>query len=237
MTKIRSSNTTKGRPGGWGKVAPGQNGGGLVNRTRARVSGVRRLIARDPSNGISSLIGTKRDPGNLGTVTPAKKATLVMDDGGPATNLLFTSKQEDADANSITAAYVNPGTNNASLSVTVAGTAITVHLATNGSAVATSTVAQVLAALLASAPTMALVDVEYDPADTTGSTTGVVAAKAATALSGGSDFVGASVNSPNTLGDQSPRVLSDSVSRRSVPAGQKTVVDRSVNRGRRVTKF
>jgi hypothetical protein len=237
MTKIRSSNTTKGRPGGWGRSAPGQKGGGLVNKTRAGMFGIRRLIARDPSSGISGLIGSKRDPGNLGTVQVAKEATLVMNDGGAATNLKFTSKAESAAANNITVAYVNPGTNNAALGVVVAGSAITVNLATNGSAVATSTAAQVLAALLASTPAMALVSVEYDPADTTGVTTGVVAVKSATHLAGGLDFAGISSNSPNTQGASSPTVKSDSVSRRSVPKGQERVADKGTNRKTRITRF
>jgi hypothetical protein len=61
MTKIRTGNTTSGRPGGWGRGTSGRMTGGLVNKTKASAAGVRRLFARDPSNGLVANIGTKRD--------------------------------------------------------------------------------------------------------------------------------------------------------------------------------
>lgn len=61
MTKIRTGNTTKGRPGGWGRSQKGQNGGGLVNKTRASVRSVTRLFAANPADGKLANIGTKRD--------------------------------------------------------------------------------------------------------------------------------------------------------------------------------
>jgi hypothetical protein len=61
MTKIRTGNTTSGRPGGWGRAQKGQSGGGLVNKTRAGVRSVTRLFAANPADGKLANIGTKRD--------------------------------------------------------------------------------------------------------------------------------------------------------------------------------
>jgi phage tail sheath protein FI len=81
--------------------------------------------------------------------------------------------------NSITVALVAAG-NNTSLSVTVLNQAITVNLATDAEGIATSTVAQVLAAIAAHAQASALVTA-------TSADTGTVSAAAATPLAGGSD--------------------------------------------------
>lgn len=71
MARILTGNTTKGRPGGWGKAAKGRMTTGLVNKTKAGVSGVRRLFAHDPSNGVVANIGTKFD------VNPDVKVNVV----------------------------------------------------------------------------------------------------------------------------------------------------------------
>ena len=85
--------------------------------------------------------------------------------------------------NIISVAYVNPGTNNAALSVSVSDQAIVVNLATNGSAVITSTAAQVKAALEASTLAAGLITVSNAPSN---DGTGVVTAMAALFLEGGS---------------------------------------------------
>jgi phage tail sheath protein FI len=72
--------------------------------------------------------------------------------------LKYTAVDElGAGGNSVQVRAVNPGTNNASLAVTVSGNLITVSLATDGSAAATSTASQVLAAVNASGAASALV--------------------------------------------------------------------------------
>lgn len=65
--------------------------------------------------------------------------------------LKFTAAADlGASGNNVQIRAVNPGTNNASLSVSVSGNLVTVSLATDGSAVATSTASAVLAAVNAS---------------------------------------------------------------------------------------
>jgi hypothetical protein len=68
-------------------------------------------------------------------------ATLVVQD------LTYTSLIDGTYGNSITITYVNPGVINSALAVTVAGTAITLSLATNGAGTLTSTATQVLGAI------------------------------------------------------------------------------------------
>ncbi len=74
------------------------------------------------------------------------------------------------------------GVNNRPLSVSVTGNAITISPATNGSAVITSTQAQVQAAVVAHAPAAALVTA-------TGGGATTITAVASTPLAGGSDYV------------------------------------------------
>lgn len=60
-----TGNTTTGRPGfkGGGSMARGP--GAFVSKTKAAKGSVRRLIARNPADGISANIGTKRDIGRF----------------------------------------------------------------------------------------------------------------------------------------------------------------------------
>lgn len=61
MTKIKTSNTTKGRPGFKTRgAAVGQSGGGLIAKSVVGVRSVKRLFARDPSKG-NALIGSSKD--------------------------------------------------------------------------------------------------------------------------------------------------------------------------------
>lgn len=93
--------------------------------------------------------------------------------------IVWTAKTAGAAGDSITVALVKSG-NNTPLSVEVAGQAITVHLATNGTGDATSTAVQVASAIGAHAGASALVTAAS-------SDTGVVEAAAATHLAGGRD--------------------------------------------------
>lgn len=113
--------------------------------------------------------------------TVATKTTGVV---GNNNAILFTAKLRGTAGNAITVALVDPASNNAALGVVVAGTAITVNLATGAGGAITSTAAQVIAAVNASAAAAALVT-----AANAGASTGAAAvvAAAAGALSGGAD--------------------------------------------------
>jgi len=93
-----------------------------------------------------------------------------------------SSSYPGTEGNAITVALVDPSANNAALSVSVTGTAITVSLATGVAGAIESTAAEVMAAIEGNAAASALVTV----ADTgTSAGTGVVAAVAASNLTGG----------------------------------------------------
>lgn len=115
----------------------------------------------------------------------ANTATLTTACAGTNNDLVYSAKNRGTGGNSITVAYVVAG-NNTPLTVSVSTNAITVNVATNGGGTATSTAAQVKAAIEASTPAAALVSV----ANNTGNDgTGVVAAFTAAALAGGTDYV------------------------------------------------
>jgi len=120
----------------------------------------------------------------------AEKATRTLKDrsavkaskttGAAGTDAItWTAVQLGAGGNSITVAIAIAG-NNTPLSVDVAGTAITVHAATDGSGACVSTADEVIAAVNADAEASALVVAAT-------SDTGVVSAVAETALLGGAD--------------------------------------------------
>ncbi len=114
------------------------------------------------------------------SLTPPK-ATLTTALAGANNDLVYTARTGGSGGNSITVAYIVAGASTA-LSVTVAGFAITVNVATDGASAATSTAAQVSAAVAANNDANALVSVANSGADTGA---GIVAALAATALAGG----------------------------------------------------
>jgi hypothetical protein len=60
MTKIRTSNQTVGRKGGWGKTINRFTGNRVSRSKGTRVQGVRRLFARNPATRTAN-IGTARD--------------------------------------------------------------------------------------------------------------------------------------------------------------------------------
>lgn len=115
-------------------------------------------------------------------VTATTYATMGTDLTGVNNDLDYTAVPAGRLGNAIFVEYINPGTNNAVLSVTVSGFTVTVHLATNGSAVITSTAAQVKAAIEASPEASALVTVAHRAGN---NGTGVVTAMAGQDLADG----------------------------------------------------
>lgn len=131
------------------------------------------------------------------TVGVAASLTTAL--AGTNNDLVFTADLLGTGGNAITITYLNPGTPSAALSVSVAGNDITVHLATNGSSVITSTASLILAAINASVPASALINVALAPANTGA---GVVTALATTNLAGG-----AGTNIIRTLNGGKPKFL------------------------------
>ena len=110
-------------------------------------------------------------------------ATYTTNLTGTNNDLTYTAKSKSTSGNSVTITYVVAGANTP-LTVSVTGNAITVNVATNGSSAATSTAAQVQAAVAASSPAAALVSA----ANATGNDgTGVVTAMSVQTLTGGRD--------------------------------------------------
>jgi hypothetical protein len=105
-------------------------------------------------------------------------ATVTINPTGNDNSVAYTAVEPGPDGNDITITYVVSG-NSTPLSVAVVGTAITVNVATNGGGTATSTAAEVITAVNASATAAALVT-----AAASGTVTGVVAAVSATNLAG-----------------------------------------------------
>lgn len=127
--------------------------------------------------------------GRWGAFGAKVAATLTTALTGNNNDLKYTHVASPANyiaGNSVRVRYVDPAGNDAALGVVVAGSDITVNLATGGAGAITSTAAQVKTAIEASTPASALVTV----ANATGNDgTGVVTALAYTALTGGQDYV------------------------------------------------
>ena len=123
--------------------------------------------------------------GNITTGGQALQATLSTNLSGSNNDLTYTARERGTAGNSIRVRYVVSG-NNTALSVSVSGSDITVNSATDGGGAATSTAAQVKAAIEASSAADLLVTV----ANKTGNDgTGVIAALSYTALASGADYV------------------------------------------------
>jgi hypothetical protein len=112
-------------------------------------------------------------------------AALTTALAGANNDLTFTARTPGGNGNLITVRYVVAG-NNTALSVSVAGNAITVNVATDGGGAATSTGDQIRDAINKDAAASALVRAERAAAN---DGTGAVIALAATALSGGDSKV------------------------------------------------
>lgn len=121
------------------------------------------------------------------TPEDAAQATVAVNPTGDDNGLTFTARAYGAGGNEITVTYVDPGANDAALSVSVAGTAITVSLATGEAGAITSTAAEVAAAVAAHGLANELVTVEILASDSgTGDDgSGIVTAIASTALENG----------------------------------------------------
>lgn len=124
---------------------------------------------------------------NAGAPTTAVAATANINPTGDDNGLTFTARAYGTPGNSISVRYIDPGAASQSLSVSVAGPAITVSLATNGGSSITSTAAQVKAAIEANADATALVAVSIYTADSgvADDGSGVVTAMSPTSLSSG----------------------------------------------------
>jgi hypothetical protein len=137
---------------------------------------------------------------SAGAPASAVQASANVNPAGAENGLTFTAREYGVGGNSITVTYLNPGANDAALSVSVAGKSIVVSLATGEAGAITSTAAEVLAAIEASNAANELVTVEIMAGDTGGSDdgSGVVTAMASTALEGGAGF-GIAVALPGAL--------------------------------------
>jgi hypothetical protein len=118
----------------------------------------------------------------------AAALTAVMT--APNANIRYTAVAAGTGGNAITVAYVVPAGAGAALSIGVAGNAITVNSATAGAGVASSTAAQVIAAIIASGPASALVTAALSG---NADGTGIINAMAATNLAGGAAAIAATV--------------------------------------------
>lgn len=203
-------------------------GPGPVTPDSARKSGIRRLFARDPSKGAFVNIGTEKDV--LGTIVPAKNASLTTAFAGNNNDLKFLAKPAGVVGNGYRVAFVVSGVSTP-LSIGISGNDLTVTVQTNGASAAISTAAQVLAAIKAHATAPLKFEASLAPGN---DGTGVVAAQALTNLTGGAEAVGQDADVPGETGPQNPEILRGSeVARRSVPAGRISVRNRATNRSLR----
>lgn len=151
---------------------------------------------------------------DAGTLAAAKATiTLAGRDGAKASlttgasgtdEITWTAKEGGVNGNSITVALIESG-NSTPLSVSVSGSDIVVNLATDETGAATSTVAEVIAAVEASEDADALVDVASGDS-------GVVSAAAEDSLAGGdasTDSLSVSAINEGTWGDDLSVSISD----------------------------
>lgn len=109
-----------------------------------------------------------------------KRATLSVNPAGADNGILYSALYHGSAGNSLRVRHVVAGASTP-LSVSVSGNDITVNVATNGSSVATSTAAQVIAAVNAHADASKLIFAQSNE----GTGAGVVAAQAFANLTGG----------------------------------------------------
>lgn len=118
-------------------------------------------------------------------------ATLVTSLAGDDNDLGFEAVPLGDEGNGISIEYVDPESNDATLSIVVTGTDIVVNLATDSGGAITSTAEEIAAAILADEDAAALVTVFLPPS--AAALTGVVTAMAAQSLSGGRVGIGGEV--------------------------------------------
>lgn len=120
------------------------------------------------------------------TTSPAEADAKARLSTGVVANdnaILYTAKEAGVEGNAITVTHVDPPGNNASLTVAVVGTDITVSLATDGASAVTSKADAVVDAVNADTDAKELVAASSAVGDSNG--TGTVAALAKTNLAGG----------------------------------------------------
>lgn len=124
-----------------------------------------------------------------GAPTDAAQATLTVNPAGDDNALTFTAFQAGEAGNDITIAYLDPGEEDAELSISVNGSAIAVNLATDGNGDITTTAAEIADAIGNDEAADALVGAVVDAGDsgTEDDGSGVVTAMAAAPLTGGAD--------------------------------------------------
>ena len=127
--------------------------------------------------------------GAISAAAPAGSVAATLATGVVGNNnaITWTARDKGSVGNNYTVTMVDPPGNNAALGVVVNGNDITVNLATDGASAVTSTAAQVIAAIQASAAANALVTVANTGASTGA---GVVTAVAQTHLADGDDAEG-----------------------------------------------
>jgi hypothetical protein len=127
-------------------------------------------------------------------IVVAAKSTVRTGVVGNNNAIDWTARDAGPGGNSVTVALVDPAGNSQPLTVSVAGLAISVSLATSSGGAITSTAAQVIAAIRAHAAADDLVTVA-NASTSTGA--GVVVAVAATPLAGGKSGVGLVLSTAN----------------------------------------
>ena len=167
----------------------GQNAAGKPNTKTIGRPGWLRINARAFRQ--SARILSKRDPADAVLTEPIQNissvnrvaASLTTALTGTNNDLVFTSKFQGVQGNTTRIRYVVAG-NNTPLTIAVSGQDITVNVATDGGGLATSTAAQVMAAVNADASAKKLVTASLAAGN---DGTGVVTALAYTNLTGGAE--------------------------------------------------
>ncbi len=159
--------------------------GGTVNATETANAIATALNANASANAlVQSYSGAGVEGDGTGVLAAAAATNLT---GGTNNNLVFTDARENAGASdtAISITYAASGASTA-LSATVNGSNITFNLATDAAGVATTTAAQLTAAITGGAGTFAAVKQLVSAANASGNDgSGVLAATAAASTSGG----------------------------------------------------
>lgn len=135
---------------------------------------------------------------NAGAPDDAVQASVDVNPDGDDNGLTFTANTYGAAGNEISIRYVDPGANNAALSVSVAGPAITVSLATGVAGAITSTAAEVLAAVNAHVSGLVTATLLTSDGGDADDGSGVVTAMASVSLADGAGF-GIGLAAPGAL--------------------------------------
>jgi flagellin len=159
--------------------------GGTVNSTETANAITAALNGNASANAlVTAYSGAGVEGDGTGTVAAAAATNLT---GGTNNDLVFTDARQDAGASdtAVTVTYAVGGANTA-LSATVNGSNITFNLATDAAGVATTTAAQLTAAITGGAGTFAAAKQLVSAANATGNDgTGTLAATTSSSLSGG----------------------------------------------------